>query len=151
MGFMNLSGMLLFQLVRKWSSTWFLISAGWWVYQLHSNGLVILASAINTSLQYIFVSCLLLSCSTGLYGSNFDDSDGYWWGIMNVAVMLCFGMKSNIVWTPPPVAWGYTISIMQRILPPSQSAVVPKLIMMWTIDSSLMDQKQQTYKIWDHS
>jgi hypothetical protein len=28
---------------------------------------------------------------------------------------------------------------LQIIIPPSQSAVVPKLIMMWTIDSSLME------------
>jgi hypothetical protein len=40
---------------------------------------------------------------------------------------------------------------LQIILPPSQLAEVPKLRMMWTIDSSLMDQNQQKYKIWDHS
>jgi hypothetical protein len=40
---------------------------------------------------------------------------------------------------------------LQIIIPPSQSAVVPKVIMMWTIDSSLMDRNRETYKIWDHS
>jgi hypothetical protein len=40
---------------------------------------------------------------------------------------------------------------LQIKIPPSHSTVVPKFIMMWTIDSSLMDQNQQIYKTWDHS
>jgi hypothetical protein len=42
---------------------------------------------------------------------------------------------------------GYTQPLQTPIAkktPPSQSIVVPKLIMMWTIDRSLMDQNQQT-------
>jgi hypothetical protein len=40
---------------------------------------------------------------------------------------------------------------LQIRIPPSQSAVVPKLIMILAIVSSLIDQNQQTYTIWDHS
>jgi hypothetical protein len=42
---------------------------------------------------------------------------------------------------------------LQIRIPPSQwhSTVVPKLIMILAIDSSFMDQNQQTYEIWDHS
>jgi hypothetical protein len=40
---------------------------------------------------------------------------------------------------------------MQITIPPSQSAVVPKLIMILAIDSSFTDQNQLTYNIWDHS
>jgi hypothetical protein len=36
-------------------------------------------------------------------------------------------------------------------IPPCESTVVPKLIRMWTIDSSLMDQNQQIYKTWEQS
>jgi hypothetical protein len=40
---------------------------------------------------------------------------------------------------------------LQIKIPPSHSTVVPKLIMMWTIDSSLTDQNQQIYKTWEQS
>ena len=36
-------------------------------------------------------------------------------------------------------------------IPPRESTVVSKLIMMWTINNSLTDQNQQIYKNWDHS
>jgi hypothetical protein len=36
---------------------------------------------------------------------------------------------------------------LQIKIPPSHSTVVPKFIRMWTIDSSLVDQNQQIYKI----
>jgi hypothetical protein len=47
----------------------------------------------------------------------------------------------------------YNLSIyqVQIKIPPSHSTVFPKLIMMWTIDSTLMHQNQQRNKIWDHS
>jgi hypothetical protein len=40
---------------------------------------------------------------------------------------------------------------LQITIPPREISVVPKLRMMWTIDSSLTDQNQQIYKIWEHS
>ena len=40
---------------------------------------------------------------------------------------------------------------LQITIPPREFTVVPKLIMMWTIDSSLTDQNQQIYKTWEHS
>ena len=40
---------------------------------------------------------------------------------------------------------------LQITIPPRESTVVPQLRMMWTIESSLTDQNQQIYKIWEHS
>jgi hypothetical protein len=40
---------------------------------------------------------------------------------------------------------------LQIKIPPRESTVVPKLRMMWTIDSSLTAQNQPIYKIWEHS
>jgi hypothetical protein len=40
---------------------------------------------------------------------------------------------------------------LQITIPPLESAVVPKLIMMWAINSSLIDPNQPIYKIWKHS
>ena len=41
---------------------------------------------------------------------------------------------------------------LQKIIPPSHYGVVPKLIMVWTKDSSLMDKfQQELYQIWEHS
>jgi hypothetical protein len=40
---------------------------------------------------------------------------------------------------------------LQITIPPHKSTVVPKLIRMWTIYSSLMDQNQQIYKTWEQS
>jgi hypothetical protein len=39
----------------------------------------------------------------------------------------------------------------QITIPPREITLVPKLRMMWTIDSSLTDQNQQIHKIWEHS
>ena len=36
---------------------------------------------------------------------------------------------------------------LQRIIPPSHNGVVPKLIMVWTQDSTLMDPNKQVYQI----
>jgi hypothetical protein len=40
---------------------------------------------------------------------------------------------------------------LQITIPPRESTVVPKLRMMWTIESSLMYQNQQIYKTWEQS
>ena len=36
---------------------------------------------------------------------------------------------------------------LQKIIPPSHYGVVPKLIMVWTTDSSLIGQNQAIYQI----